>query len=232
MKLAVLGAGAWGTALALTLARRHAVSLWARDANLAAILAASRRNERYLPGFELPPHVQIGADIERALEGAEAALCAVPVAGLRELLARMPRSETPLVLACKGFEPGNGLLPHEVVEQVLPGRAVGVLSGPSFAAEVAAHQPSAVVLAAADPAFAGRMARALHDPRLRVYSNDDLIGVEIAGAAKNVMAIAVANAGGDRHHVLGGARDFDADQIVVGIHAQPRVVQRARHPPG
>ena len=190
MKLAVLGAGAWGTALAVALARNHAVALWARDAGLAAVMAEARRNDRYLPGHDIPPQVRIGADIEHALEGAEAALCAVPMAGLRELATRLPPSEAPLILACKGFEPGSGLLPHEVVREVAPGRTVGVLSGPSFAAEVAAQQPTAVVLASADAGFAARMARALHDARLRVYSNGDLIGVEIAGAAKNVMAIA------------------------------------------
>jgi glycerol-3-phosphate dehydrogenase (NAD(P)+) len=190
MKLAVLGAGAWGTALAIAFARRHAVSLWTRDAAQAHVLAGTRVNARYLPGFELPAAIGVDAQLPAALEGAAAAVCAVPMSGLRELVEHLPQQETPLVLACKGFEPASGLLGHQVVQAIVPGRPVCVLSGPSFAAEVAAGQPSAVVLAAADAALAARLARELHAARLRIYSNDDLVGVEVAGAAKNVMAIA------------------------------------------
>jgi glycerol-3-phosphate dehydrogenase (NAD(P)+) len=190
MKLAVLGAGAWGTALAIAFGHRHEVALWVRDPAQAALLAGSRRNERYLPGFDLPAGVTVEPDIARALAGVEVALCAVPMAGLRAVCERLPQSEAPLVLACKGFEPASGLLAHAVVAAAAPQRRVAILSGPSFAHEVAAQKPAAVVLAAADPALARRLALALHLPRLRIYSNDDLVGVAVAGAAKNVMAIA------------------------------------------
>jgi glycerol-3-phosphate dehydrogenase (NAD(P)+) len=191
MKLAVLGAGAWGTALAIAFGPKHDVSLWARDPAHAAALAGSRRNDRYLPGFDFPAGVRVSSALHGALEGAQAALCAVPMAGLRELAIRLSQHrELPLVLACKGFEPVSGLLAHAVVDSVAPGHGVAILSGPSFAREVAAQKPTAVVLASAEPALAQRLALELHHPRLRMYSNDDLIGVEIAGAAKNVMAIA------------------------------------------
>src|SRR5690606_33051255 len=190
MKLAVLGAGAWGTALAITLAGKHTVALWTRDEAHAGLMARTRRNERYLPGFGLPREVAIDADLARVAEGAEALLCSVPMSGLREVLARLPRADGPLLLACKGFETASGLLAHEVVQSLHAGRALCSISGPSFAAEVAAGKPTAVVLASADAALAARLARELHDARLRIYSSDDLIGVEVAGSAKNVMAIA------------------------------------------
>jgi glycerol-3-phosphate dehydrogenase (NAD(P)+) len=191
MKLAVLGAGAWGTALAIVFAQKHSVALWARDQAHARTLADTRRNDRYLPRFDLPDEIDVSAELARALAGAEAAVCAVPMSGLRELVGRLPYDDgTPLVLVCKGFEPASGQLAHEVVQSVRPGRALCSLSGPSFAAEVAAGQPTAVVLASADSMLAARLARELHNARLRIYSSDDLVGVEVAGAAKNVMAIA------------------------------------------
>ncbi|MCC7079402.1 MAG: NAD(P)-dependent glycerol-3-phosphate dehydrogenase [Burkholderiales bacterium] len=190
MKLAVLGAGAWGTALAIVFAQKHSVALWARDRVHARVLADTRRNDRYLPGFDLPGGTEVSAELARVLAGAEAAVCAVPMAALRELVSRLPQDAVPLVVACKGFEPASGLLAHAVVESIFPGRMVCALSGPSFAAEVAAGQPTAVVLASTDSALAAQLARELHTARLRIYSNDDLVGVEVAGAAKNVMAIA------------------------------------------
>lgn len=190
MKLAVLGAGAWGTALAVTLAGKHTISLWARDPVHADRIARTRRNERYLPGFGLPREIAIDADLAAVAQGAEALVCAVPMSGLRELVARLPQTDKPFVLACKGFEPATGMLAHEVVLSLHAGRPLCILSGPSFAAEVAAGKPTAIVLASADAALAARLARELHDGRLRIYSNDDVIGVEVAGSAKNVMAIA------------------------------------------
>ncbi|MCC6531421.1 MAG: NAD(P)-dependent glycerol-3-phosphate dehydrogenase [Burkholderiales bacterium] len=189
MNLGVLGAGAWGTALAISLSAQHRVTLWARDGALAHAVSAGRENARYLPGCAIPDAVTIGAD-PRLVSGCDVLLCSVPTAGLRDVLSRFAGSTVPMVLACKGFEQATGLLPHEVFAAVLPGRSACVLSGPSFAREVAAGLPAAVVLAAADAALAARLARELHSPRLRVYSNDDLVGVEVAGATKNVMAIA------------------------------------------
>jgi glycerol-3-phosphate dehydrogenase (NAD(P)+) len=181
-RIAVLGAGAWGTSIAAVLSSRHEVSLWARD---AAPLAATRRNERYLPGIELPDALGITNDFSGAIQNASLILVATPVAGLREVAGRVP-AEAPLVWLCKGFEEGSGLLPHEIVAQ----KRCGALSGPSFAAEVARGLPCALTLASRDAGFAREAAALLHGGRLRVYYSTDVIGVGIGGAVKNVLAIA------------------------------------------
>ena len=187
-RVAVLGAGAWGTAIAAVLASRLEVALWARDAAQAAAIAGTRRNQRYLPGIALPPQVAIESDLAVALEGAELALAATPVAGLREVL---PKVKRPLVWLCKGFEEGSGLMPHEIAAQTMgPQARCGALSGPSFAAEVARGLPCALTLASRDAAFARDTAALLHGGRMRIYYSTDLVGVEIGGAVKNVMAIA------------------------------------------
>jgi len=205
MKIAVLGAGAWGTALAISLATRHDATLWARDARQAAALAAERRNARYLPGIELPARLAVSADLGAALAGCELAVLAMTVAGLRGLATqvRALAPTLPFVWLCKGFEEGSGLLPHQVIEAVYAaapqGGAApsggappcGALSGPSFAQEVAQGLPCALTLAARDLDFARDTASALHGGRLRVYYTGDLVGVEIGGAVKNVLAIAV-----------------------------------------
>ena len=196
--LAVLGAGAWGTALAIALARssdalssRHRVALWARDSAQAAAIGAARRNVRYLPEVPLPESLRIESAFERALDGAELLVAATPVAGLRELAGRLRGGATPLVWLCKGFEEASAALPHEIVAASGLRAPSGALSGPSFALEVAKGLPCALTLASADGAFAARSAALLHGGRLRVYHADDLIGVEIGGAVKNVLAIAV-----------------------------------------
>ena len=192
MNIAVLGAGAWGTAIAVHLAARHTVTLWARDAAQVAVLQNQRENSRYLPGISLPPSVVVNADLNAALRDATLVLVAVTTAGLRETLLRIKTTNcnAPLVWLCKGFERERALLPHQVCAAELPRAACGVLSGPSFAEEVARGQPTALTLASADAAFAGTTARALHGGSLRVYSSSDVVGVEVAGAVKNVMAIA------------------------------------------
>lgn len=188
----VLGAGAWGTAIAAVLAPRLQVSLWARDAMQARAMAASRRNERYLPGVALPEPLAITADFARAVANADLVLAATPVAGLRPLLERLQEAGTrPVIWLCKGFEQGSGLLPHQIVQQSFGGQArAGALSGPSFAQEVARGLPCALTLASRDAAFAREAAATLHGGRLRVYYSADLVGVEVGGAVKNVMAIA------------------------------------------
>jgi glycerol-3-phosphate dehydrogenase (NAD(P)+) len=188
--VAVLGAGAWGTAIAAVLAPRLDVALWARDAAAARSMSSTRRNQRYLPDVGLPAALSITSDLTRAMQGARLALLATPVAGLRELLGRL-RGAPPLVWLCKGFEEGSGMLPHQIVEEVL-GREVrcGALSGPSFAAEVARGLPCALTLASRDAAFAREAAVLLHGGRMRVYYSADVVGVEIGGAVKNVLAIA------------------------------------------
>ena len=189
-RVAVLGAGAWGTAISCVLAVRLEVTLWARDAAQAAAIGASRRNERYLPGFELPSTVRVSAHLADATQGAQLVLAATPVAGLRELLQQLARA-VPLVWLCKGFEEGSGELPHQIAAATLGAEArCGALSGPSFAEEVARGLPCALTLASRDGAFAREAASLLHGGRMRVYYSTDLVGVEIGGAVKNVMAIA------------------------------------------
>ena len=193
MKLAVLGAGAWGTALSISLAPRHAVALWARDAAHAHALAATRTNQRYLPGFRLPEAIVVAHDFSAALDGCELILVATTTAGLRATLRQVAVAATtvPIVWLCKGFDTESARLPHQVAASELGATAVGgVLSGPSFAQEVARGFPTALTLASADPAVAQVIARELHHERLRIYSSDDVAGVEVAGAVKNVMAIA------------------------------------------
>jgi glycerol-3-phosphate dehydrogenase (NAD(P)+) len=193
MKIAVLGAGAWGTALAISLAARHEVRLWTRNPVQCAEMAGERANRRYLPGFSFPDALQIELKLEQALDQADLALAVVPTAGFRQVVRQMAEmgAKMPLVWACKGFEAGTAKLPHQVVAEELGSKAqCGVLSGPSFAQEVAKGLPTALTLASRDESFAHAMALELHSPRLRVYSSLDVVGVEVGGAVKNVMAIA------------------------------------------
>jgi glycerol-3-phosphate dehydrogenase (NAD(P)+) len=189
-RVAVLGAGAWGTAIACVLARRLEVALWARDTSQAQTISATRRNERYLAGVSIPSQVDIGSDLGRALKAADLVLAATPVAGLRDIFQKLP-SPCSVVWLSKGFEQGTGMLPHEIAAQILgTGTRYGALSGPSFADEVARGLPCALTLASNDAAFAREAAAILHGGRMRVYYSVDLVGVEIGGAVKNVMAIA------------------------------------------
>jgi len=189
-RLAVLGAGAWGTAISCVLAARYEVALWARDAAQAAAIGAARRNQRYLPGFELPSTVVVTHDLAQATRNTELLLAATPVLGLRSLLQRLDGKQG-IVWLCKGFEEKSGALPHEIAAAELgKGARYGALSGPSFAEEVARGLPCALTLAANDEAFAREAAALLHGGRMRVYYSTDLAGVEIGGAIKNVMAIA------------------------------------------
>lgn len=193
MKIAVLGAGAWGTALAIALSRRHEVVLWARDAAQAAAMRSARTNARYLPNATLPEVLRIETDFAAAAGASELNIVATPLAGLRDALRHLKTvaPSTPVIWVCKGLEAGSQRLPHQIVAEELGERAIcGALTGPSFAEEVARDLPTAVTLASADPVFADQTAQALHNSRLRVYANHDVIGAEVGGAVKNVMAIA------------------------------------------
>ncbi len=191
MKVAVLGAGAWGTAIAAAAAARHDVCLWARDAAQLAAMQSRRENGRYLPGLLLPA-MTFTADRHAACAHASTGLLliATPMSGLREMLQQLPAGQAALWL-CKGFESGSGALGHEMAQQLRPGQACGVLSGPSFAQEVARGQPTALVCASNDENLAATAVQALHSDSLRIYTSTDLIGVEVGGAVKNVLAIAV-----------------------------------------
>ena len=196
MKISVIGAGAWGTAAAIAFARSpaHRVTLWARDAGLCAAMQAARENERYLSGNAFPATLNICADFATALGGADLLLIATPLAGLRPTLRQLRASgaTTPFLWLCKGLEADSGMLPHQVAAEEMAGLAVahGALTGPSFAEEVARALPTAVTLASADAAFARAMTQELSGPRLRIYANDDVVGAEVGGAVKNVLAIA------------------------------------------
>jgi glycerol-3-phosphate dehydrogenase (NAD(P)+) len=188
LNLAILGAGAWGTALALSLAPRHRIALWTFEADHAAAMRAAGENIRFLPGHALPAEISIESDISAALNGATLAIIATPVAGLRATLAAA--AGLPVLWVCKGLEAGTGLLPHQVAAEVAGDAPCGALTGPSFAEEVAKGLPTAITLASADAVFARDMAQQLRGPRLRLYANADIVGAEVGGAVKNVLAIA------------------------------------------
>jgi glycerol-3-phosphate dehydrogenase (NAD(P)+) len=199
MRIAVLGAGAWGTALALSLAARHTIALWVWDEAELAAMRSTRENARFLRGFPLPDAIALTGDLDAALSAADLALVVVPTAALRATFRRIAASgrALPVVWASKGFEADGARLPHQIAdEELAPDIPRGVLSGPSFALEVARGLPTAIALAATDAAFAVDTARELHSPRLRIYSTDDLVGAEVGGAVKNVIAIAAGVADG------------------------------------
>ena len=198
MRIAVFGAGAWGTALAMAFSRGHDVVLWSRESSEIVALRQDGENHRYLPGVPLPANLHFSDDLQQAAQ-ADMHLVVTPLAGLRSTARalRMAAPATPLLWACKGLEAGTAKLPHQIVEEELGADApCGVLTGPSFAAEVAQGLPAAVTIAARDIEFARHWVQALHNNRLRLYANDDLIGAEVGGAVKNVMAIAAGVADG------------------------------------
>ncbi|MBV8614058.1 MAG: NAD(P)H-dependent glycerol-3-phosphate dehydrogenase, partial [Acetobacteraceae bacterium] len=184
--VAVIGAGAWGTALAIQSARAgNAVTLWVRDPARAREIDAARESPR-LPGARLTDVIRVTAEMPEA----DAVLLAVPMQHLRGIAALVPPGCAPLVACAKGVEQGTLRLPLEMLDELHPGRPAAVLTGPNFAREIAAGKPAATVLAAADPALRARLAGLLGTPAFRIYGNDDPIGAQIGGAAKNVVAIA------------------------------------------
>ena len=202
MNIVVLGAGAWGTALAVSAAgnplAQHRVTLWARDAAQLAAMQAQRENRRYLPGVALPPGLHLSSvplnPAGPLLAAADLIIIATPMAALRAVLTELAACRVPVVWLCKGFaaeaQQAGGLLAHEIQAQAAPDLLAGVLSGPSFAQEVARGQPTALVAASAHAVVRDALVAALHSPTLRVYANDDIVGVEVGGAVKNVLAIA------------------------------------------
>ncbi|MDB5641285.1 MAG: hypothetical protein JWN07_602, partial [Hyphomicrobiales bacterium] len=200
-KIAVLGAGAWGTALANAAAARAGrhVVLWARDGAHVAEMARERENRRRLPGVVLAESVAPEADLATAVAGAEIILAVAPAQAMRDLATRLSgliAPDAPVVVCAKGIERGTDFLMSDVVAQCLPGQPVAILSGPSFADDVARGLPTAVTLAASDEAIAKALADALGTHTLRLYHSPDVRGVEIGGAAKNVLAIACGIAEG------------------------------------
>ncbi|MGH8615819.1 MAG: NAD(P)H-dependent glycerol-3-phosphate dehydrogenase [Gammaproteobacteria bacterium] len=221
-RVLIVGAGSWGTALAVQIARnQRSVVLWGHRAEHIEALRQERRNRRYLPECAFPERLSLSADLKDALRSVRDLILAVPSDGLRDTLQaiRGCEADVRVAWACKGIEAGTHLFPHQVVEQVLaPGRPMAVISGPTFAAEVAAGLPAALAVAANDPGFASDLAKRLHGGRLRAYTNDDIIGVEVGGAVKNVLAIAAGIADG-----LGFGANTRAALITRGLAEMTRL---------
>ncbi len=210
MKIAVLGAGAWGTALSLQASVRHSVTLWARSSEHAAAMQAMRSNAKYLSGYAFPETLKVTCEPLAAWLGEfDLIIIATPMSALRWMLTQLSNLlvQVPVVWLCKGFEAPlaksesgagehptahvhKGLLAHEILASIAPKLTAGVLSGPSFAQEVASSQPTALVAASSNPQVRRVLVDAFHTDKLRIYSSDDLIGVEVGGAVKNVLAIA------------------------------------------
>ena len=189
--IAIIGAGAWGTALAIQAHRAgQSVMLWARDPTRAALIQQSRVNERLLPGVTLPEGITVTADAAQTLDGAALILLVVPAQALRPVLQSLPALPAPVLLCAKGVEAGSLMLPLEVLAEIHPGISAGVLSGPNFAHEIARGLPAAAVVASADSGLRALGVTRLGSPGFRLYGGDDPVGAEIGGAAKNVIAIA------------------------------------------
>ncbi|HEX7270735.1 MAG TPA: NAD(P)H-dependent glycerol-3-phosphate dehydrogenase [Casimicrobiaceae bacterium] len=225
--VAILGAGAWGTALAVHLARGWAdpdVRLWARDSAQARELQRLRENTRYLPGVALPTGVSVSARLDQAVAGADLIAITTPIGALLEVVAALrPLASVPLVWLCKGFvtsgTPPSVALAHRVVAPLWPS-PVGIVSGPSFAEEVARGLPTALSVAATDASVAEAVARRLRAGALRAYVTDDLTGVETAGAVKNVLAIAAGASDG-----LGFGHNARAALITRGLAETGRLAE-------
>ena len=202
LKIAVIGAGAWGTALAVSASRHsagHQVQLWTRDPVAAKEMQLQGRNQRYLPEIEFPKALQCtSSDVSELASWAathDLIVIGTPMSALRSMLQTLQNVQVPVAWLCKGFEAASphiesGAMPHEVCQQVAPHLISGALSGPSFALEVALGQPTALVAASDHAAVRQILVEAFHSPSLRVYANDDMVGVEVGGAVKNVLAIA------------------------------------------
>lgn len=223
MKIAVLGAGAWGTALASQTAGAQDVLLWARDPAQALLLQQQRVNARYLPGVPLAPGLQVTASLDQALRHAQGGLVVVatPMGALRETLRIVPPG-VPVLWLCKGFESGTGALGHEIAQQERPGTPAGVLSGPSFALEVARGQPTALVAASAHDALLAQAVEAFHGDALRIYRSSDPVGVEVGGAVKNVMAIAAGILDG----LAAEGRHGAGSEGLPGLNARAALITR------
>jgi glycerol-3-phosphate dehydrogenase (NAD(P)+) len=192
--VAVLGAGSWGTALAIQFARAgHPTRLWCRSESDAAQMIAERQNRRYLPDAKFPGSLEVHLDLAAAVKNAVAIIVAVPSHSLRVLLTRLKpllARDARLAWATKGFELETGKLPHQVAYEVLGDRyPVAVLSGPTFAREVGMGLPTAMTIASPDEEFAAQLAKSLHASNFRAYTSTDIVGVEVGGAVKNVLAV-------------------------------------------
>ena len=202
LKIAIIGAGAWGTALAISASREgtgHAVQLWTRDPAAASELQTLRSNQRYLPGVQFPSALHCVStpvsELFSCSQQHDLIVLGTPMSALRGMLQTLQHVQVPVAWLCKGFEAAghgveSGAMPHEVCQQVAPHLMAGALSGPSFALEVANAQPTALVAASAQASVRQILVDAFHSSSLRIYANEDIVGVEVGGAVKNVLAIA------------------------------------------
>ncbi len=226
-KIAIIGGGSWGTALALVLSRSrrpHTISLWVHDAELASLVRKSRENTVYLPGFALPPEVEITSDIAAALAGAEIVVGVIPSAHAREVYTTIRphlKPATAIVSATKGIEHTSLFRMSELIEELFTGRPsmkVAVLSGPSFAVEAARGDPTAVAIASHDSALATEIQEEFAGASFRLYTNDDVTGVELGGAVKNIIAIAAGVCAG-----LGLGSNTTAALVTRGLAEMTRL---------
>lgn len=234
MNITILGAGAWGTALAIHFAQhQHNIHLWTYEREHADALCKDRENKAFLPNFRLPENISIFADFADAVHNTELVLIVTPVIGLRncaQLLKQHQATHLPILTACKGFELESGLLPFQVLQEELPeNQKIGVLSGPSFAEEVAQQRPCAVALASNNNAWAESLTRQLNTNTLRLYANNDVMGVSIGGAVKNVMAIATGLSDGLNYGLNARAALItrgltEITRLAVAMGAQPKTM--------
>ena len=194
-RIAVLGSGSWGTTLAILAARNGCQTLlWGHDPEHMALLAQDRENKRYLPGLAFPANLTVTSDLAEVADFCSLILVSVPSHAFKDTLLKLKAhlsQDIQIAWATKGFNPDNGSLLHEVVADIFSAQTpAALLSGPSFAKEVAAQLPTAITIASSQPDFANHLSDILHSERFRTYTNSDLIGVEVGGAVKNVMAIA------------------------------------------
>ena len=223
-KIAVLGAGAWGTALAMNISQRHNVSLWARNAGHVSGMRKARANPLYLGDFKFNEQLQVEDNLQTAINDADLILSVVPTAGFRSILKDIKAlgCTLPIIWANKGLEPQSAKLPYEVALEELgdpqiTGQHWGALSGPSFAAELVRGLPTAVTVAATDEAFSNQAALLIHGANLRVYNSTDVIGVSVGGAVKNIMAIAAGISDG-----MGFGNNARAAMITRGLAEMTR----------
>ncbi len=220
--IAVLGAGSWGTALAMVLVRNgNDVTLWGRDAAAIAQMRRTRRNTRYLPDFELPAELHLSDDLESSIAGADLVLIVTPSHAFGAILDRVAPifpKHAGLFWATKGFDLASGRFLHELVAERLPDVPAAILTGPSFAREVAEDLPTALTVHSADPAFAQRIADLVHSPRFRAYTGSDMVGAELGGAMKNVLAVATGVSDG-----MGFGLNARAGLITRGLNEMLRV---------
>lgn len=222
MKVAVLGAGSWGTALAMLIHEQgHTTTLWGRDAGAIAEMSRRRENHRYLPGRALPAGVALTSDLSEAGRGADALVLALPSPHVRTVAGQLPGFAGVAVCASKGFERGTRLTLDRVLEQAWPNAQVALLSGPTFAVEIARGLPAAAVVASHDPRARSVVQDLASCERFRIYTTEDVVGVAVGGALKNVIAIAAGCADG-----LASGHNARAALITRGLHEMGRLVQR------